>query len=186
VVLTYLGEGSFRLQSGEISLLVDPPNNRLKADVVLKTAAALPLTGETEKQDISLPGEYEIKGIEINGIAIARDDSGAPITVYLVRWEGIVFGILTRLTKIPDAGLLEKLNEPDVIFLQVGKKFLAVDAAEKVMRQIEPKLVAIGCASPAEVLKSFGEKGEPQEKIVFRRKDVDAIEGMNVVVLKAS
>ena len=40
MVINYFGNGCFRLQSGETSVLVNPDNNRLKADVTLKTLVA--------------------------------------------------------------------------------------------------------------------------------------------------
>ena len=39
MVITYFGNGSFRLQSGDNALLLNPDNNRLKADVTLRTLA---------------------------------------------------------------------------------------------------------------------------------------------------
>lgn len=41
MVLSYFGNGAFRLQSGDTSILVNPENNRLKADVTLKTIVAV-------------------------------------------------------------------------------------------------------------------------------------------------
>ena len=72
MIVNYFGDGCFRLQSGELSLLVNPTNNRLKADVVLKTLAApdgVPLSGA----EIAFPGEYEIKGIEIHGLPMEKE-----------------------------------------------------------------------------------------------------------------
>lgn len=45
MVITFFGNGSFRLQSGDTTLLLDPDNNRLKADVTLRTLAG-PTTDE--------------------------------------------------------------------------------------------------------------------------------------------
>ena len=39
MVITYYGNGAFRLQSGDTVLLLNPENNRLKADVTLRTLA---------------------------------------------------------------------------------------------------------------------------------------------------
>jgi hypothetical protein len=35
MVVNYFGNGCFRLQSGETSILLDPENNRLKADIFI-------------------------------------------------------------------------------------------------------------------------------------------------------
>src|SRR3989344_9257435 len=70
MIITYFGGGSFRVQSGETSLLVDSENNRLKADMSLRTTAPVDARISDEASNISLPGEYEVKGIEVKGIAI--------------------------------------------------------------------------------------------------------------------
>jgi len=51
MVINYFGNGCFRLQSGETSILVNPENNRLKADIILKT-----LTG-TQAADVAETAE---------------------------------------------------------------------------------------------------------------------------------
>ena len=73
MVITYFGNGSFRLQSGETTLLLNPDNNRLKADVTLRTLAGtatdeLLSHASDEGMTISFPGEYESRGIEITGL----------------------------------------------------------------------------------------------------------------------
>ena len=41
MVITYSGNGSFRLQSGDTALLLNPENNRSKADVIIRTLAGV-------------------------------------------------------------------------------------------------------------------------------------------------
>src|ERR1700734_3126105 len=97
MVVTYFGNGSFRLQSGETSILLDPENNRLKADVILRTLVPTGSDSEkTEESDaISFPGEYEIKGIEIIGFPIASESTEKFLkTAYAVIWEEMKFVFL--------------------------------------------------------------------------------------------
>ena len=51
MVINYFGNGCFRLQSGETSVLVNPENNRLKADVTLKTLTATEVDASAEPTD---------------------------------------------------------------------------------------------------------------------------------------
>ncbi len=186
VVITYQGEGSFRIQSGEISVLVDPASNRLKGDIVLKTDAEIPAPDAEPgaQTEFAFPGEYESKGIEVRGIALPAG-AGRARTAYLVRWEDVTFAFLGPLGKVLEADLLEKLNEPDVVFLRLGGKYLSDEAAEKIVRQIEPKVVIPAYEkSPAPFLKEMGESGDVEEKFVFRKKDLEAIQGTKTIALK--
>ena len=189
VVITYFGEGTFRLQSGEVSVLVDPTSNRLKGDIVLKTEAEFPSSHNTPgaHTEVSHAGEFESKGIEIKGILLGADGKNNHThTAYLVRWEDLTFAFLGPLARAPEAELLEKLNEPDVLFLRLGSRYLTEEAAEKLVRQIEPKVVIPAYEkSPQSFLKEMGEGGGLEEKFVFRKKDIESIEGTKTVALKA-
>lgn len=190
MVINYFGGGSFKLQSGETSLLVDPDSNRFKADVTLRTLAPVEfkVQGEdTPQSEITFPGEYEIKGVEILGTMVP-EESGAKFlkTVYFVKWEGIKLVFLGHLSNPPSAAIVEKLDEPDVLFLPVGGgHFLAPEAAAKLVRQLEPSFVIPTLFKKlTDFLKAMGQKASPQEKLVFKKKDLDANK-TKVVVLKA-
>lgn len=190
MVINYFGGGSFKLQSGETSLLLDPTSNRFKADAVLKTLspASFSLQGADApaQTEIFFPGEYEIKRIEIVGIGVP-EESGEKFlkTIYLVTWEEIKFAFLGHISKPPSAAIMEKLDEPDVLFLPVGgDHFLTPDAAAKLARQLEPAfIVPMFYKNPNEFLRACGQKAETQEKLVFKKKDL-ANEKMKVVILK--
>jgi L-ascorbate metabolism protein UlaG (beta-lactamase superfamily) len=188
MVVNYLGGGSFKLQSGETSLLVDPESNRFKADAVLRTIAptpALKAGGELSAQnEIFFPGEYEIKGIEILGIPVPEESGEKFIkTVYLVSWEEIKLAFLGHASKAPSAEIIDKLGEPDVLFLPVGgEHFLSPEAAAKLAKQFEPSfIIPTLYKKPADFLKAMGQKADFQEKLVFKKKDL--VEGGNRVVL---
>jgi hypothetical protein len=184
VVITYQGEGSFRVQSGEISVLVDPSSNRLKGDIVLKTAAGVPASGAElgPQTEFIFPGEYESKGIEVRGVSL-----GEGHTAYLVRWEEVRFAFLGAHRTALGAEVLEKLSEPDVLFFRLGAKYLSDEAAEKIVRQLEPKVVVPAYEkSPASFLKEMGESGGMEEKFVFRKKDLEALQGTKTVALKTA
>ncbi len=188
MVITYFGGGSFRVQSGEISLLVDSENNRLKADLFLKTSTPVDSLISEEKSEISLPGEYEIKGIEVKGISVPEESIEKVIkTIYCVTWEEIKIVFLGHISKQPSAEIIEKLNEPDILFIPVGGgDVLDPEVAAKVSKMLEPAIVIPSLyKNPAEFLKAMGQKTDPQEKIVLKKKDM--LEGKNkVVVLKQS
>lgn len=173
MVIAYFGNGTLRLQSGETSVLVDPEGNRMKGDVVLYTSATLKEGEIIDSESIKFPGEYESHGVEIDGVALSGKGDKL-VTAYLVRMEDIRIGILGPTSEMPSAEALEVLEEPDVLILPVQKgEYLSGDQAAKLAKQLEPAVVIPSYyKSPAEVQKAFEKKAEPQEKFVFKKKDL--------------
>jgi L-ascorbate metabolism protein UlaG (beta-lactamase superfamily) len=192
MVINYFGNGCFRLQSGDTSVLLDSDNNRLKADLSLRTLAKTEAEGEEGGDGdgvvISFPGEYEVKEIEITGFQI-KDESTEKFlkTAYVVTWEEMKFVFLGHLSKPIDAALMEEFSEPDVLFLPIGgEHFLEPDVAAKMAKQLEARIIIPSFfKSPAEFLKAFGKKAEDMDKLVFKQKDIATDKG-RVVVLKAA
>ena len=187
MILSYFGDGGFRLQSGDLSLLVDPPNNRLRADVVLRTLVSVdttvPVAGE-----VTFPGEYEIRGIEVSGVGVAEESTEKYLKqVYLVRWDDMSFAFLGHLKNVPATEILEGLNDPNILFLPVGGgHFMSPQDAAKVAKKIEPNLIVPAFyKTPTDFLKAMGQKGREEEKLVFKKKDLTEENG-KVVVLTMS
>lgn len=194
MVINYFGNGCFRLQSGDTSVLVNPENNRLKADVTLKTLTATAVdasAADGEKADglvVSFPGEYEEKEIEIVGFPIAEESTEKFLkTAYAVSWEGMKFVFLGHLSKPMDATLMEEFSEPDVLFLPAGGgHFLEPEVAAKIAKQLEARIVIPSFyKDPAEFVKASGKKAEEMEKFVFKQKDILADRG-RVIILQTS
>lgn len=190
MVINYLGGGSFKLQSGEISLLIDPESSRFKADVVLRTLAPADVKtygdAAAPPNEVFFPGEYEIKGIEILGIPVLAESGEKFLkTVYSVDWEEMKFGFLGHISKLPSDDIIDKLGEPDVLFLPVGGgHFLQAEAAAKLVKQLEPSFVIpTFYKSPDDFLKAMNQKVKPEEKFVFKKKDL-ADEKGRVIVLE--
>ncbi len=189
MVITYFGNGCFRLQSGDTSVLLNPENSRLKADLILKTLTAS-VMDEAVADDaagltISFPGEYEEKDIEVLGYSIPGESTDKFVkTAYAVFWEGMKFVFLGHLSMPLDANLMEELAEPDVLILPVGGgHFLEPEVAAKIAKQLEARVIFPSFfkdASP--FLKALGTKGEEIEKFVFKQKDIAENKGRAVVL----
>ncbi len=188
MVLNYFGNGCFRLQSGDTSILVDPENNRLKADVVLKTLAATEGEALAEAEGsaaFSFPGEYEVKGIEIFGFPFAGESTEKFLkTAYAVFWEDMKFVMLGHLSRPIDATLMEEFADPDILFLPVGGgHFLEPGVAAKIAKQLEARIVVPSFyKSPDEFLKALGKKAEKMDKFVFKAKDILTDKGRPIVL----
>lgn len=189
MIINYLGGGSFKLQSGQMSLLIDPENNRFKADIVLRTIIPGNFavnSGVSSEAEIAFPGEYEVKNIEILGIGLREESTEKFLkTAYLVRWEDIKLVFLGHASRTLDADTIEKLDEPDILFLPVGGgHFLFADEAAKLAKKIGPAFIVPSFFKSADdFLKAMGQKAEAEEKLVFKKKDLEGAKN-KVVVLK--
>lgn len=183
MVINYFGDGCFRLQSGELSLLVNPTSNRLKADVTLRTLflAADPVSAE----EIAHPGEYEAKGVEVQGWQVKEESTERFVkSVFAVTMENMRFVFLGHLSKPLSAAFLEDLGETDVVFVPTGDShFIDPADAAKLMRQIEPKVIIPAYFKNAnELVKAMGVKPEEMEKFTFKKKEIADAKGRLIVL----
>jgi len=161
MVINYCGENCFKIQSGKLSVIIDPVP-RFKGDIVLKTAIShLPplATGN----EIAGPGEYEMQGVEITGWS-AGDKKNQ--TVYLVKMEGINLCFLGTASENLAPNLLEKLGEVDILFVST-----AVNS--KTIKQIQSKIIIPSYEKPDALktfLKNLEQKPSPQEKLTIKKK----------------
>ena len=190
MVITSFGDGGLRLQSGEIALLINPSNNRLKGDIIIRTLSGTSeadLLGATDGDgvNIAFPGEYESNKAEISGFPVTGESTEKFLkTVYKIVFEDMTFVVLGHLSRPLDAGLMEEFSEPDVLILPAGGgHFLEPDVAAKMAKQLEAKVVVpIFTKDPEPFLKALGRKTDPAEKFVFRQKDIVSEKGRPVIL----
>lgn len=191
MIITYHGDNYFRLQSGEVVVLVDPTNQRSFKGATLVVNTLKP--AETEKPETDEPfwienqGEYEIKDVIIRGWQTGYEDDRVK-TIYRIDFDEIALVVMGFLKKEPDPKILEHLKNADVVIVPgSGKPWLLPTLASKLVRQIEPRLV-IPSFSNGDIklfLKEFSkDRCEPEEKLTFKKKDLDNKE-MQIVCLKA-
>lgn len=203
-------------KQGQVRLVVDPfdPSIGLKmplleADVVLSThdhedhnnikgvKPASPQGGDVFA--ITSPGEYEVKGVAIQGISSFHDaKQGAERgknTMYVVEAEGM------RLCHLGDIGQPELTSEQisqignvDILFVPVGGVYTVdAKAASKIVSQIEPRIVIpmhywlpnlkFKLEKVDAFLREMGVKNiEPQTKLTLKTRDLSS-EEMKVMLL---
>ncbi len=176
MVINYLGDNSFRVQSGKLVLITNPLP-RFKGDITLYTG---PRSEEVKKMwppepnHIYGPGEYEIQEVEISGFH-NKDKSAT----YVAKVEEIKLCFMGEAAQDLEPGVLEKLGGVDILFVPAG-------VSAKVIKQVQPKIVIPSYKKPnewKEFLKELDKKAEPEEKLVIKKKDLTP--GTKAVVLKA-
>ncbi|MEK7541320.1 MAG: MBL fold metallo-hydrolase [Patescibacteria group bacterium] len=212
MVITWYGQACFRVQSGELTVAIDPFSKeigltppRFKADIVLVTHGhfdhnnAAALAGSPFV--ISGPGEYEVQGVTARGIATYHDrvqgkERGFN-TIYRIDMEGI------SLLHMGDFGeekvrdeTLEEIGDIDILMIPVGGTYTIAGAdAARIVKQIEPAYVIpmhyklpgvkANLEGVEQFLKEMGaSKTEPAEKLTLKKKDIPEEGKATVVVLK--
>ncbi|MDO8601991.1 MAG: MBL fold metallo-hydrolase [bacterium] len=207
--INWYGEGCFKIQTGGLTIVTDPYDSSIgltpprgKTDITIKTlmpttdpATSKPVAREeSDEQIISGPGEYEIKGVVINGWQLAKDSSESYLkSVFTVETEEMRLGFLGHISEFNEPEIIEELDGIDILFIPAGgKPFLEQEAAGKLIRQIDPKVVVCsffktpGLKRKADdvaiFLKDNGYKATEQEKLTIKKKELT--DKLQVVVLK--
>ena len=214
MVISYYGENSFKIQSGDFTILTDPvdassglTHPRFKYDILLKTLVPFPPNEASPEQGPSTssgqvvsiygPGEYNIQDTTIFGYLSENEVTDKILkTVYLVTLEDIRLCFLGHLADIPTPAIMEKLEDIDILFIPGGgTPYIDQKKVSKLVKQIQPKIViptafkVPGLKRPAGDLKLFLEgldqkDAEPQEKLTIKKKDLISIKPTQITVLK--
>lgn len=196
-----------KLQAGDTVLALNPISKdgaikptKFGADMALVSLAhpdtngvAEVTFGEKEPFLIDGPGEYEVGGSFIQGLA-STGPEGLINTIYALNFDGmkvVHLGVLATPT-LP-AETIEELDTIDILFVPVGGPALPPKEAAKLAASLESKIIiplVIDSDGQEEILKQFlkeaGAKNqEAQDKLTLRRKELEGKEG-EVVVLNAA
>jgi L-ascorbate metabolism protein UlaG (beta-lactamase superfamily) len=155
--ITWYGRACFRLRDKGATVVTDPYDQsvgyalpRVRADIVTVSHNhadhnyASGITGAPKVVDG--PGEYEIKGVFITGIATFHDrKKGAQRgrnTVFLFEFDGLTICHLGDLGHVPTQAQVEALSDVDILLIPVGGvSTIAASQAAEVVSLLEPKIV---------------------------------------------
>ncbi|HEX5397011.1 MAG TPA: MBL fold metallo-hydrolase [Candidatus Limnocylindria bacterium] len=150
----WLGHGCFRLKGREATVLTDPapPSTGYKigkvaADVVT-VSRDVPESNyreavQGEPKFVTSPGEYEIAGVMLSGIATRKlsDERGRNVA-YVIEIDDIRICHLGDIQQVPTGDEGEQLSSPDVLLLPVGgPPVLNAEKAAEIVSLLEPKIV---------------------------------------------
>lgn len=195
--VTYYGANALRMSSKKANLVFDDNLADLgltsitkEGDISLFTAAEHPTPKANPQLIIDYPGEYEVSGVSIRGIAARShmDEEGKKSAViYRLIAEDLRICVLGHVYPDLDNEQLEAIGIIDVLFIPVGGNGYTLDGigALKVVNSIEPKLVVpthfddskvnypVPQAPLAEALKSLAiESMESVDKLKLKAADL--------------
>jgi L-ascorbate metabolism protein UlaG (beta-lactamase superfamily) len=155
--ITWLGHSCFLIRGKEKTIITDPCHPDLgyrvgesKADIVTLShfhPGHSYIEGvANDPRQIKTPGEYEIGGTFITGVASFHDDKKGEVrgknTIYIIEMDGITLCHLGDLGHPLDSHLIEEIGDIGILFLPVGEvSTIAIDTAVEIVRQLEPPIV---------------------------------------------
>lgn len=204
--ITWYGHSCFRIaERGQITVVTDPyaeeiglPALKLKADVVTvshQKPGHNALDGvKGFSYVVAGPGEYEIGGLFIRGIAMHDTERGQENVAYHLLYDTLSVLHLGDLAYVPHQSTIEEIGEVNVLLVPVGGGGgLRASLASEVIAMIEPNyIVPMHYALPGLVydlepvdkfLKEMG-VSKPQEEDVLKVSAGSLPEQPQVVVLR--
>ena len=214
MVIQWYGQACFKIQSGDLVIAVDPfakeiglTPPRWRANLALITHAHYDhANSEAIAGDpfvIKGPGEYEIQGVQVQGIqtfhdAVSGKERGLN-TMYKIKMEGIT---ILHMGDFGEGAMrdetIEQVGDVDIVLIPVGGTYtIAASEAAKIVTQIEPRIVipmhykipglAIKLDEVSMFLKEMGASGAAAEdRLTLKKKDIPEEGHTKVVVLKVS
>ncbi|MFQ6014965.1 MAG: MBL fold metallo-hydrolase [Anaerolineae bacterium] len=206
--ITWYGHACFRLRGREGTVITDPYQNasgytlpRVRADIIAITNSH---PNHSRRRGIrgqplivNGPGEYEIRGIFITGIATYPKKKGGVQdrnTVYLFEFGNLTVCHLGDLAQVPNQSQVEDLSDVDVLLIPVGGRCtITASQAAEVISLLEPRIVipmhyrTKACKIPLDAvskfLKEMGLKDlPPQESLKVTKSSLP--EETQVVILE--
>ena len=155
--ISWLGHSCFRIKGSQAVIITDPYPPELGYTLGKQTANIVTVSHKHpnhshvaaiggESRVVHGPGEYEISGVLIIGIATYHDTLRGQVrgknTVYVMEIDGISVCHLGDLGHVLTSEQVEEIGDVDVLLLPVGggSTINAAIAAE-VIRQLESKVV---------------------------------------------
>jgi len=199
--ISWLGHSCFKIKGSHATVITDPYPPSLGYSLGKPTARIVTVSHQHsghsyvqgiggEPRLVTRPGEYEISGVLIIGIATFHDaEQGkkrGKNTIYLMEVDEILVCHLGDLGHVLTAEQIEEIGNVDVLLLPVGGvSTINAPMAAEVVRQLEPKAVVpmhykTSALSqelePVErFLKEIGVKQvEPQPKLSLTRSSLPA------------
>lgn len=155
--ISYLGHSAFRIKTKSASIVTDPFDNaiglkfpKVSADIVTishdhhdhNNAGAV---GDVKKV-VEGPGEYEIMGVSIIGLASFHDDKKGEErgknTVFIFEAEGLRIAHFGDLGHTLSEKFYEEMGDIDIALLPVGGVYtIDSNSAAEIVKTLEPSIV---------------------------------------------
>ncbi|MCL4406327.1 MAG: MBL fold metallo-hydrolase [Patescibacteria group bacterium] len=191
MTINWYGGGCYKIQTPNFNLIIDPETapavgNRLKGDLILHTSdkgiiedsKAAAENFPPREGEIFGPGEYNIGPAKVRGVLISKESGEKQIrTAFRVELDEIKLGFLGDVSSDLTEEELDDFDEIDILFAPG-----AANVAMRYVKSVEPKVV-IPAGDSKKLAVELGQDAEPQEKLVVKKKDLEAEEKTRLAIL---
>jgi L-ascorbate metabolism protein UlaG (beta-lactamase superfamily) len=155
--ITWLGHSCFKIKGSQATVITDPYSPDLGYSLGKPAAHIVTMSHQhpghsyvqgvgDQPKVISGPGEYEISGSLIIGMATFHDGEGGKKrgknTVYLIEVDDLAVCHLGDLGHVLSTQQVEEIGNVDVLLVPVGGvSTIGATTAAAIVRQLEPKVV---------------------------------------------
>ena len=149
--IRWLGNSTFEIRSSAGIVIVDHQGALPKfADLEDENTIFVFSQGDHSShfagrhQVLAGPGEYELGGISLRGIATPADDpaiSRETNTVYVIDADGMQVATLGNLGFQPSAQSVQQISKIDILIINTETQGLEPDELSAVIRNLEPKMI---------------------------------------------
>ena len=208
--LTWLGGAATRMRTRTAAVVMDPYDKsaggtlgRPDAHIItvshddpMRNGIAQVAPAEGDPMVLTGPGEYESRGVIIEGVRSSLRGDGEPVdlrsTLWLFEAEDIRVAHLGGMGAAPSGAAMDVLSVADIVFVPIGlpDTLQGADAA-KAVRAMEPSIVIPIGYDPADeaALKAFvsamaATPEEPVSRFTVNKRDV-ADDTKRLVLLEA-
>ena len=187
MVISISPTAGIRCQVGDFSVIVDPSTKRTptakggrqaetakKGQLTLFTKATAPLSALGSPDIIQGPGEYEMFGIRVRGVALTAPDSKTLHTAYAAEFDDIHLAFLADIQGVPSEQVLDRLGAVDILFLSADERAVASKQAVSLIKQIDPSItIPLTDAVAKKIAEEMGQKLKAEDKLVTKKKDIE-------------
>lgn len=151
--LQYYGGNCIRVSTKKSTIIIDDNLTLLgkksitkDSDIELRTSNGIAGSGNDSQIFFNQPGEYEVGGVSIVGIAARAhmdEESKSSATIFRIEADDAVIAIIGHIYPELSEKQLETIGIVDVLIVPVGGNGYTLDpvGALKVIKKIEPKIV---------------------------------------------
>lgn len=203
--IEYKGGNTVTIATKQATIVLDPKlsivglkDKAIKDSVEIATEERFALNSDEAKLCIEGPGEYEVSGYMIKGVAARRhidnEDDINHSTAYRIEIDDANVAVLGNIDPKLTEEQLEEIGVIDILILPVGGSGYTLDAtsAASIARSIDPKVVipvhyadnALTYEVPQDSLDTFTkELGAPVETVAkYKLKTVSGLPDVMTVV----
>jgi L-ascorbate metabolism protein UlaG (beta-lactamase superfamily) len=149
--IRWLGNSTFEVKSSVGVVVVDhqgdiPPTSELEDEntVFVYSQGERSSHPASDLQVLAGPGEYEIGGLSVRGVATPADDPAISHdinTVYVVDADGLQVATLGNPGSQPSAQSVQQISKVDILIINTDSQGLEPEDLSTVIRNLEPKMV---------------------------------------------